>query len=91
VTGHVSPSWRQFFEEFHCQGCGAQEAYRSRPRGFFESYMLPLLLLRAVRCERCYHRSYVLRTIPALERFETERKQSQGTTSKSSKPNGRVA
>lgn len=56
--------------EFHCRGCGKQEAYRSRPRGFFEKYVLPLLFLQTVRCERCYHRCYAWRTIPTLERDE---------------------
>jgi hypothetical protein len=35
---------------------------------FFERYVLPLLLLQAVRCERCYHRRYVWCTIPTFER-----------------------
>ena len=77
MTPVASPSGSRFFEEFHCRGCGGQEAYRSRPRGFFEKYVLPLLLLQAVRCEHCYHRSYVLRTIPAIERPQTEPTQSR--------------
>src|SRR5713226_309017 len=48
VTSVASPSWSRFFEEFHCRGCGAPEAYRSRPRGFFEKHVLPLLLLQPV-------------------------------------------
>jgi hypothetical protein len=97
VTPPIGPSWSRFFEEFHCRGCGGQEAYRSRARGFFERYVLPLLLLQAVRCERCYHRSYVLRTIPALERVQV-RKQSQSHAGDSrsvarseSEPGSRVA
>ena len=50
---------------FHCSECGHDEAYRSRPRGVFERYLLPLLMLRPVRCERCYRRTYALRSIPA--------------------------
>jgi hypothetical protein len=30
--------------------------------------VLPFLFLQAVRCERCFHRRYVLRTVPVLER-----------------------
>ena len=62
------PSWGRLFREFHCRECSGQQAYRSRPRGFFEKHVLPLLMLRPVRCEHCYHRGYVFRTVPALER-----------------------
>lgn len=86
-----SPSWSRFFEEFHCRGCGFQEAYRSRPRGFFERHVLPFFLLQAVRCERCYHRTYVLRTIPTLERVPPERKASQSEPPERSKSGDRVA
>ena len=61
-------SWSRFFTEFHCSSCNGQEAYRSRPRGVFERGFLPLLMLRPVRCERCYHRRYIFRTVPVLER-----------------------
>lgn len=88
MTPVASPSGSRFFEEFHCRGCGGQEAYRSRPRGFFEKYVLPFLLLQAVRCEHCYHRSYILRTIPVPERAQTERKQSQGQLPSGSKSDG---
>jgi hypothetical protein len=84
VTPYDSPSWSRFFEEFHCAGCGGQEAYRSRPRGFFEQYLLPIMLMRTVRCERCCRRTYVLRTIPVLGRDQVERRhpgsQSQGNS-----------
>jgi hypothetical protein len=84
-------SWSQFFEEFYCRGCGFQDACRSRPRGFFERRVLPLLLLQVVRCERCYHRSYVWSTIPALERVPADRKQSESETAGGSKSGDRVA
>jgi hypothetical protein len=71
----AGPFGMRFVDEFVCRGCGAQAAYRSRPRGFFETYVLPVLLLQAVRCERCYQRAYVLRTIPALERVQPDREQ----------------
>ena len=85
------PSRSRFFAEFHCRGCGGQEAYRSRPRGFFEKYVFPFLLLQPVRCEHCYHRSYLWRTIPALERDQPERKQSQNQPPSGSNSDGRVA
>ena len=91
MTPVASPSWIRRFEEFHCRGCGAHEACRSRPRGFFEKYVLPFLLLQAVRCERCYHRGYVLRAIPAFDRVQAERKASQSQPPGGSKSGSRVA
>jgi hypothetical protein len=91
VTSFSGPSWSRFFDEFYCRGCGGQEAYRSRPRSFFEKYVLPLFLLQAVRCDRCYHRSYIFITIPALERVPPQRKQSQSEPSSTSNSDGRVA
>jgi ribosomal protein L37E len=74
-------SWSRFFEEFYCRGCGFQEAYRSRPRSYFEKHVLPFLLLQPVRCERCYHRTYTLSTITVLDRIVSERKESQSEAS----------
>jgi hypothetical protein len=91
VTPLVGPSWSRFFDEFHCRGCGGHEAYRSRPRGFFERHVLPLMLLQAVRCERCCHRSYIFYAIPAMERAALERKQPQNQPSDTSNSDGRVA
>jgi len=91
MTPLTSSSWCRFFEEFHCRGCGFQEAYRSRPRGFFEKYVLPLLLMQTVRCERCYHRGYAFRTISALERIQSDPKRPQSQPLGSSKTNSRVA
>jgi hypothetical protein len=91
VTPVAKPSWDRFFEEFHCRECGGQEACRSRPRNFFEKRVLPVFLLRAVRCQRCYHRGYVWRTIPAFERVQPERKELQSQRLGASKSDGRVA
>jgi DNA-directed RNA polymerase subunit RPC12/RpoP len=68
LSSNTTPARGRLFHEFRCPGCGPQVAFRSRPRGFFENHVLPFLLLQAVRCERCYHRRYVLRTVPVLER-----------------------
>jgi hypothetical protein len=91
VTTFSGPSWSRFFDEFYCGGCGGQEAYRSRPRGFFERYVLPLLLLQTVRCERCYHRTYAFSAIETLERVPLQRKQSQSESSSVSNSDSRVA
>ena len=64
----IGSSRNPFAREFHCRGCGGHDAYQSRPRGFFERYLLPVIFLRPVRCDRCYLRSYVLRTVVARER-----------------------
>jgi hypothetical protein len=80
-----------FFEEFCCRGCGGQEAYRSRPRNFFEKYLLPVLLLQSVRCDHCYRRTYVLRTVAVLERPQPPRKPPQSQPSVTSESDGRVA
>lgn len=50
---------------FHCSECGHDQAYRSRPRGAFEKYFLAVLMLRPIRCERCYRRAYAWRWVPA--------------------------
>ena len=61
------PSFRSI-REFHCPDCYGQKAYRSRYRSSVEKALLFLLMLKPVRCERCFHRSYTLRTVPVLER-----------------------
>jgi hypothetical protein len=91
VTPLARPSRSRLFEEFFCRECGSQEAYRSRPRNFLEKYVLPFLMLQAVRCERCYHRVYILSTIPVLDRSPLERKQPQNESGGGSKPNSGVA
>jgi len=53
--------------------------------------VFPFLLLQPVRCEHCYHRSCLWRSIPALERDQPERKQSQNQPPSGSKSDGRVA
>jgi hypothetical protein len=77
MSSDAELSWLRFVDEFRCRECGGDEAYRSRPRGWFEKYVLPLLLLRPIRCERCYHRLWILRTIPVPERGSSP---TQGST-----------
>ena len=82
-------SWRPLSAEFECRGCGGKEAFRSRPRGWFETYVLPMLFLQPVRCDRCYLRSYIPRSIAARERIQPGRmepqKQPDTTTSHTSR------
>ena len=44
---------------FICRDCGSADAHASRARNIFERRLLPLLLLRTVRCVRCFRRRYV--------------------------------
>lgn len=61
------PSFRSI-REFHCPGCYGQKAYQSRYRNVFEKALLFILMVKPVRCERCFHRSYTFRTVPVLPR-----------------------
>ena len=93
----VRPSWNVFSSEFHCPGCTSQEAYRSRPRGFFERRVLPLLNLQPVRCDHCHLRTYVSRSIPVFERMPLQRMPAESESNVKSEavahpnPNSRVA
>jgi ribosomal protein S27E len=91
VSPLALPSWGRFFREFQCRECGGQQAYHSRPHGFFEKRVLPLLMLQPVRCEHCFHRGYVFRTVPALERVGLPAKLPHSGPSADSSPGHRVA
>lgn len=91
MSGPAPSLWGRRFRDFHCPKCNGQEAYRSRPRGFLEKRLLPLLLLKPVRCERCFHRVYVFRTVSALERAGLAGKQARGESAAVSTPGHRVA
>ena len=67
VVSPLGPSSWARFREFKCPSCAAQKAYRSRYRGLLERALLLFLMLKPVRCDRCYHRSYTLRTVAVLE------------------------
>ena len=85
------PSWNLFSGEFHCVECGTEEAYQSRPRGFFERYVLPLLYLQPVRCDHCYLRSYVPRTVAAGVRVRPPSKRPESQQGRSADSDTRVA
>jgi hypothetical protein len=46
-----------FFKDFRCGNCGSDAGYASRPRSFFERFVVPIFFLKTVRCGDCYHRS----------------------------------
>jgi hypothetical protein len=59
-------------KQFHCSDCGGLDGFRSRPRTFAEKYILPMLLLRPVRCADCFRRKYQIVFVDARERTESE-------------------
>jgi hypothetical protein len=61
--------------QFRCHDCGSLHGFRSRPRTVAEKYLLPIFLLRPVRCAKCFRRDYRLvflevpaRTAPEITR-----------------------
>jgi hypothetical protein len=61
--------WFLKYLEFHCDDCGSDVGFRSRRRTFFERWLLPILLLRPVRCAVCFRRDYRLLFVPVRERL----------------------
>jgi hypothetical protein len=61
--------WFQRFLEYHCDDCGSDIGFRSRRRGIFERYLLPIFLLQPVRCAECFRRDYRLVFMPVKERI----------------------
>jgi hypothetical protein len=59
-------------KQFQCSDCGSLEGFRSRPRTLTEKYLLPLFLLRPVRCAKCFRRDYQLVFLPVPERPHRE-------------------
>jgi hypothetical protein len=53
----VSPD-APFTQPYRCRDCGSEMGFRSRRRTFTERYLLPLFLLRPVRCAECFRRDY---------------------------------
>ena len=51
---------RAIFQPYYCRDCGSDVGFRSRRRNLVERYLLPLLLLRPVRCGECFRRDYRL-------------------------------
>lgn len=53
---------------YRCRDCGSEMGFRSRRRSLAERFILPLFLLRPVRCSECFHRDYRLIFTHVLER-----------------------
>jgi hypothetical protein len=54
---------------YRCHDCGSEEGFRSRRRTLTERYLLPLFLLRPVRCGACFRRDYRLIFTQVRERL----------------------
>jgi len=60
--------WEHYFKEFRCPDCGSTDGFRSRSRTLSEKYILPIFMLRPVRCGDCFRRFYRPVTVPVRER-----------------------
>ena len=60
-----------WLKQFQCRDCGGLTGFRSRPRTFTEKYVLPLLLLRPVRCGDCFRRCYRSTLTEVRERHDS--------------------
>ena len=60
--------WFLRFFEYHCGDCGSDVAFRSRRRTLTERYLLPIFLLKPVRCAECFRRDYRLLFVPVKQR-----------------------
>ncbi|HTC46210.1 MAG TPA: hypothetical protein VK722_02745 [Candidatus Aquilonibacter sp.] len=61
--------WFERYFEYHCDDCGSEIGFRSRRRTLTERYILPVFLLRPVRCAECFRRDYRLVFVPVRERL----------------------
>ena len=67
--------WFQHYFEYYCRDCGCDTAFRSRRRTLTERYLLPIFLMKPVRCAECFRRDYRLVFVPVKERVrETVKK-----------------
>jgi len=58
-----------FTRSYLCHDCGSEVGFRSRRRTFSERFILPLFLMRPVRCGECFRRDYRLITTLVRDRF----------------------
>ena len=63
-----SPDWPLTLP-YHCRDCGSAVGFRSRRRTLSERFILPLFLLKPVRCGECFRRDYRLIFTPVRDRL----------------------
>ena len=56
-------------QSYRCRDCGSEIGFRSRRRTLTERFVLPLFLLRPVRCGECFRRDYRLIFTPVRDRL----------------------
>ena len=49
---------KKLAKDYRCRDCGRKVGFRSPPRNLVERYILPLFLMRPVRCTECFRRDY---------------------------------
>ncbi|HEX4786055.1 MAG TPA: hypothetical protein VH350_17065 [Candidatus Sulfotelmatobacter sp.] len=54
---NVSP---ELTRPYFCRDCGSEVGFRSRRRTLIERFVLPMFLLKPVRCGECFRRDYRL-------------------------------
>jgi hypothetical protein len=57
-----------FRSDYQCTDCGGSAAYSSRRRTVLEKYVLPLFLLKPVRCVNCFRRTNASMFLPVQAR-----------------------
>jgi hypothetical protein len=60
---------RPLVPPYRCHDCGSEIGFRSRRRTLAERFLLPVFLLRPVRCGECFRRDYRLIFTPVHERL----------------------
>jgi len=60
---------RPKFPAYRCSDCGSETGFRSRRRTWSERFILPLLLLKPVRCGECFRRDYRMIFTPVSDRM----------------------
>jgi hypothetical protein len=69
VTNDSPDQSLQAYFQFRCRDCSSEVGFRSRRRSLLERYVLPLFLLKPVRCGECFRRDYRLIFTPVRERL----------------------
>jgi hypothetical protein len=69
IKNSPDQTWYRKYVEFHCDDCGSSTGFRSRSRTFSERWLLPIFLLRPVRCAECFRRDYRLLFMPVEQRL----------------------
>ena len=54
---------------YRCRDCGSEIGFKSRRRTLTERFVLPLFLLKPVRCGECFRRDYRLIFTQVRERL----------------------